>query len=58
MIKDEFDRLMGLFHDAAGGKPVNLQHLFAQATAFFEHLKEELKQGSEEDKKEIFAVMN
>ncbi len=58
MIKDEFDRLMSLFHDASSGKKVDLQQLFTQATGFFEHLKNELKNGTEEEKKEVLNMMS
>lgn len=57
MIKDEFNRLIKLFQDAAEGKVVNLEEVFARSLAFFEHLKEQIAQGSEEEKKEAIAMM-
>jgi hypothetical protein len=57
MIKDEFNRLMALFHEGAEGKKINLHELFAEALAFFEHLKQEIKHGTPEERKEALQMM-
>ncbi len=57
MIKDEFNRLTKLFHEAAEGKQINLEEVFSESLAFFEHLKEQIAKGSIEEKKEAMAMM-
>jgi hypothetical protein len=58
MLKDEFSRLLALFADGAEGKPVNLQQIFAESLVFFEHLNEQIKNGTPEEKKEALRMMN
>lgn len=58
MLKDEFNRLMQLFAQGAEGQPVNLEEIFKQSLAFFEDLNVQLKEGSEEDKKEALKMMS
>jgi len=57
MIKDEFNRLMALFREGAEGKKIDLPQLFREALAFFEHLKQEIKQGTPEERKEALQMM-
>ena len=57
MLQDEFNRLMEIFHSGAEGRQVNLQELFAQSLAFFEHLKGEMQTAGPEDKQEILRMM-
>jgi hypothetical protein len=57
MIKDEFNRLIKLFHEAAEGKIINLEEVFGQCLAFFERLREQIAKGSIEEKKEAIAAM-
>lgn len=58
MIKDEFNRLMKLFHQGAEGKQINLQELFSESMAFFEKLKEEFAQGTPEDRRDALKMMS
>jgi hypothetical protein len=58
MLKDEFNRLMKLFHEASEGKTPNLEEIFSQSLEFFEHLKEQIANGSPEDKKEALRMMS
>lgn len=57
MLKDEFQRLMKLFHEGAEGKPVNLEEVFRSSLEFFEHLKGQIEKGSPEEKKEAMLMM-
>ena len=57
MLKDEYQRLMNLFHDGAEGKPINLQDVFSQSLEFFQHLKEQIEKGGPEEKKEAMKMM-
>lgn len=57
MIKDEFNRLMKLFHQGTEGKQINLQELFSESMAFFEKLKEEFAQGTPEDRRDALKMM-
>jgi hypothetical protein len=57
MIKDEFNRLTKLFHEAAEGKTINLEEVFSQSLAFFEHLREQIAKGSDEERREAIAMM-
>lgn len=58
MLQDEFKRLMTLFQEAADGKAINLEEVFAQSLAFFEHLKHQIATGSQEDKIEAMRLMS
>jgi hypothetical protein len=58
MLKDEYNRLIALFHEAAEGKTPNLEEIFSLSLAFFEHLKEQIAQGTPEDKKEAMRMMS
>jgi hypothetical protein len=57
MLRDEFNRLMALFHEGAEGKPINIEEVFAQSLMFFEHLKEQIRTGSPEERKEATDMM-
>lgn len=57
MLQDEFDQLMGLFQSAAEGKPVNMEAIFKQSLTFFEKLKEQMSEGSQEDKMRAIQMM-
>lgn len=58
MLKNEFERLMKLFHEASEGKVMNLEEVFSQSLVFFEHLKEQIANGSHEDKREALRMMS
>lgn len=58
MLKDEFDRLMKLFHEASDAKASNLEEVFSQSLVFFEHLKDQIANGSNEDKREALRMMS
>jgi len=57
MLKDEFDRLLTLFNEAAEGKTVNLEEVFKECLVFFEHIKEQITTGSAEDKQVALKMM-
>lgn len=57
MLKDEYNRLITMFHDAAAGKNLNLEEVFKMSLEFFEHLKEQIAHGSVEDKQEAMKMM-
>lgn len=58
MLKDEFNRLMNLFAQGAEGQPINLEEVFRQSLAFFDHLNNQLQKGSQEEKKEALMMMS
>ncbi len=58
MLKDEFKRVMQLFHEAAEGKKIDLEEVFAQSLLLFEHLKDQIAQGSQEDRMEAMRMMS
>lgn len=58
MLKDEFNRLMNLFAQGAEGQPINLEEVFRQSLAFFDHLNVQLQKGSQEEKKEALMMMS
>ncbi len=58
MLKDEFEQLMALFHQAAEGKPVNLEEVFQHSLRMFEEMKEQIATGSPEDKIEAMRMMS
>ncbi|MBS0652330.1 MAG: hypothetical protein JSR39_02260 [Verrucomicrobia bacterium] len=58
MLKDEFNRLMNLFAQGAEGQAINLEEVFRQSLAFFEHLNVQLQKGSQEEKKEALMMMS
>lgn len=57
MLKDEFDRLLKLFREGAEGKLANFEEVFAQSLGFFNELKEQMQNGSPEDKQEAVKMM-
>lgn len=57
MLKDEFERLKTLFHEAAEGKPVNLEEVFAHSLHLFEEMKEQIATGSPEDRVAAMQMM-
>ncbi len=57
MLKDEFERLKNLFHEAAEGKPVNLEEVFKHSLQMFEEMKEQMIAGSPEDRAEAMKMM-
>jgi hypothetical protein len=57
MLKDEFQRLMTLFHEAAEGKTTNLEEVFKQSLQIFQHMKEQMAAGTQEDKTEAMKLM-
>ena len=57
MLKDEFNRLTQLFRDAAEGKSVNLETVFKESLEFFEHLKEQIANGTTEDRMQAIQMM-
>ncbi len=58
MLKEEFNRLMNLFAQGAEGQPINLEEIFKQSLAFFEHLNVQLEKGSQDEKKEALMMMS
>lgn len=58
MLKDEYKRLMNLFAQGAEGQPINLEEVFKQSLAFFDHLNVQLQKGSAEEKKEALMMMS
>lgn len=58
MLKEEYHRLMSLFHEAAEGKIPNLEEVFTQSLEFFEHLKIQIVKGSQEEKQEALQMMS
>lgn len=57
MLKDEYQRLIKLFHDGGDGKSINLDEVFSQSVEFFQHLKDQIEKGNPEEKKEAMAMM-
>ncbi len=57
MLKDEFERIQKMFHDAAEGKEGNVEAVFKEALIFFEHLKGHIAEGSSQDKMEAIQMM-
>jgi hypothetical protein len=58
MLKDEYDRLLKLFHEGGEGKSINLGDVFSQSLEFFQHLKAQIENGTPEEKKEAMAMMS
>ncbi len=57
-LRDEFNRLIKLFHEGAEGKkPVNLEEIFRSSLEFFEHLKAQIQTGTPDEKKEALMMM-
>ena len=57
-LRDEFNRLIKLFHEGAAGKqPVNLEEIFRSSLEFFEHLKAQIQTGTPDEKKEALMMM-
>ena len=57
MLKDEYQRLIKLFHDGGDGKSINLDDVFSQSVEFLQHLKNQIEKGTPEEKKEAMAMM-
>jgi hypothetical protein len=57
MLKDEYNRLIKLFHDGGDGKSINLDEVFSQSIEFFQHLKNQIEKGTDEEKKEAMTMM-
>lgn len=57
MLKDEYERLLKLFHEGAEGKSINLGEVFSQSVEFFQHLKSQIEKGTPEEKNEAMAMM-
>lgn len=58
MLRDEFNHLMELFHQGATGKQIDLQKVFTESLAFFEHLKHEYESGTPEERQEVLQMMS
>jgi hypothetical protein len=58
MLKDDYNRLIKLFHDGAEGKSISLDEVFAQSLEFFNHLKVQIEKGNPEEKKEAMSMMS
>jgi len=58
MLRDEYNRLIKLFHEGAEGKAVNLDEVFSQSLEFFQHLRAQMEKGGPEEKKEAVAMMS
>jgi hypothetical protein len=57
MLKDEYNRLIKLFHEGTEGRAVNLNEVFTHSLEFFQHLKVQIEEGGPEEKKEAMAMM-
>lgn len=57
MLKDDFDRLLKLFHEGAEGNLSNLDEVFSQSLEFFKHLKAQIEKGTPEEKQEAMRMM-
>lgn len=57
MLKDDFDRLLKLFHEGAEGKLPDLEEVFSQSLEFFNHLKTQIEKGTPEEKQEAIKMM-
>ncbi|MES2121663.1 MAG: hypothetical protein V4492_02655, partial [Chlamydiota bacterium] len=57
MIRDEYNRLIKAFEEGAAGKTIDLQEVFAQTLEFFEHLKDLLKTGTTDEKRDALKMM-
>jgi hypothetical protein len=58
MIQEEFSRLVSLFEQAVQGKNVSVDDVFYKSLEFVELLKEQIKNGDEEDRKAAIRMMN
>ncbi len=58
MLKDEFIRVMQLFHDAAEGEKINLEEVFQQSFQLFEHIKDQIATGTPDEKREALRMMS
>jgi hypothetical protein len=58
MLKDDYNRLIKLFHDGAEGKSISLDEVFAQSLEFFNHLKVQIEKGTPDEKKEAMSMMS
>ena len=58
MLQEEFKRLITLFQEAAEGKPVQLEEVFKHSLQVFEQMKQELTNGSQEDRVEAMRLMS
>ncbi len=57
-LRDEFNRLVKLFHEGAEGKqPINLEEIFRSSLEFFEHLKAQIQSGTPDEKKDALMMM-
>ncbi len=57
MLKDEFEKLQELFRQATEGKASDVGLVYKEALKFFERLKEQVVQGSPEDKLVALEMM-
>jgi hypothetical protein len=57
MLKDDFERLLKLFHEGAEGKLLDLAEVFSQSLEFFNHLKTQIENGTPEEKQEAIRMM-
>lgn len=58
MIQEEFSRLIHMFQQATDGKNISMQDLVRKSFEFIEHLKEEIKNGGEEERMAAIKMMN
>lgn len=57
MLRDEFQRIMELLRKSQEGQLVNVDEVFRQAVAFFEGMNEQLRRGTEDEKKDALIMM-
>ena len=57
MLRDEFERLMKLFHEGADGKSISLEEVFTHSLEFFKDLKAKMEKGTPEERQEAMQMM-
>ena len=58
MMREEFTRLLLMYEQAVEGKGSSVQEIFQQSLNFIELLKEQIKEGDEEDRQAAIRTMN
>jgi hypothetical protein len=57
MLKDELEQLLKLFREGAEGKLSSLEEVFTKSVDLFNHLKEQMQNGTPEEKQEAAKIM-
>lgn len=58
MLQEEFSRLIYLYQQASEGKNIPVEEIFYKSLEFIENLKEQIKNGDEEDRQAAIRMMN